>query len=91
MDLYHDGMRVLQARHEGREVPDWPVANRMRKTFYDEDREFIQSSPFFFLSMADGEEPSVYVPSEGYTPPDPPWKSMPWVKEVFDKERWGDA
>ena len=33
------------------------------------------------------EEPSVYVPREGYKPPDPPWKSMPIVKDIFDKER----
>src|SRR5262245_53776923 len=33
------------------------------------------------------EEPSVYVPREGYRPPDPPWKSMPFVKDVFEGER----
>jgi hypothetical protein len=27
------------------------------------------------------------VPREGYKPPDPPWKSMPHVKDIFDKER----
>src|SRR5262245_52122057 len=29
------------------------------------------------------EEPSVYVPRAGYKPPDPPWKSMPFVKDIF--------
>src|SRR5678816_4439402 len=30
------------------------------------------------------EETSVYVPREGYRPPDPPWKSMPFVKDIFE-------
>jgi hypothetical protein len=33
------------------------------------------------------EGPSVYVPREGYKPPDPLWKSMPFVKDIFDEER----
>jgi uncharacterized protein len=196
MDFYHDGMRELQDRYEGRAVADRLVSNRMRKQFNQADREFIESSSFFFLATAtpqsvdcsfkggdpgfvrvigenvvawpdydgnrmyrslgniacnarvgllfirmDGklynnaarlrvnglatidesaaaiagipgakrlvrvtadhifgncpryipklslEEPSVYVPREGYKPPDPPWKSMPMVKDIFDKER----
>lgn len=33
------------------------------------------------------EEPSIYVPGDGYTPPDPAWKSMPFMKDIFDRER----
>jgi hypothetical protein len=33
------------------------------------------------------EETSVYVPREGYRPPDPPWKSMPFVKDIFEEEQ----
>jgi uncharacterized protein len=196
MDFYHRGMRELQDRYEGRSVADRLAANRMRTTFNEADREFIESSPFFFLSTAtpesvdcsfkggdpgfvrvigenivawpdydgnrmyrslgnivhnprvgllfislDGkrfnnaarlrvngraeidesaaavagipgakrlvrvtadhiftncpryipkfslEEPSIYVPREGSSPPDPAWKSMPFVKDIFDKER----
>ena len=196
MDFYHDGMRELQDRYEGRSVADRLAANRMRTKFNDVDRQFIESSPFFFLSTAtpesvdcsfkggtpgfvrvvgdnvvawpdydgnrmyrslgnvrrnprvgllfirfDGklfnnagrlrvngraeidespaaiaglpgakrlvrvtadhiftncpryipklslEEPSKYVPKEGYRPPDPPWKSMPFVKDIFERER----
>ena len=32
-------------------------------------------------------EPSVYTPREGYEPPDPAWKSKPFVKDIFDGER----
>ena len=195
MEFYHDGMRELQDRYEGRAVADRLAANRMRAQFNDADREFIESSPFFFLATStpqsvdcsfkggqpgfvrvmsenvvawpdydgnrmyrslgniacnprvgllfirmDGklynnaarlringraqidesaaaiagipgakrlvrvtadhiftncpryipklssEEPSVYVPREGYKPPDPLWKSMPFVKDIFDEE-----
>ena len=196
MTFYHDGMRELQDRYEGRAVPDKLEERRLRTVFNDEDREFIETSPFFFLSTAspdsvdcsfkggepgfvrvtgdntiawpdydgnrmyrslgnimlnprvgllfirfDGklynaggrlringhaeidespeaieglpgakrllrvtaehifpncpryipklaiEEPSVYVPREGYEPPDPDWKSRPYLKPIFDKER----
>ncbi len=196
MAYYHDGMRALQDRYEGRAVPDRLEANRMRRAFNEADRDFIESSPFFFLSTAsaesvdcsfkggdpgfvrvvgdnavawpdydgnrmyrslgnitansrvgllfirfDGklfngagrlringlaefddspeaicdlpgakrlirvtaehifsncpryiprmamEEASVYTPREGHTPPDPDWKSMPFVKDVFEAER----
>src|SRR5215211_7863100 len=52
MDFYHDGMRELQDRYEGRAVADRPVSNRMRKQFNQADREFIESSSFFFLATA---------------------------------------
>jgi hypothetical protein len=32
------------------------------------------------------EEASAYVPREDYRPPEPPWKSMPFVKDIFDEE-----
>jgi uncharacterized protein len=196
MVYYHDGMRKLQDRYEGRTVPDRLEANRMRRRFNEADREFIEASPFFFLATAtpesvdcsfkggepgfirvvddnvvawpdydgnrmyrslgnisrsprvgllfirfDGrhfngagrlringraeiddskaaiaglpgakrlvrvtadhiftncpryipkmafEEISAYVPRDGHAPPEPPWKSMPFVKDVFDEER----
>ena len=200
MEFYHQGMRALQDRYEGREVPDRLADNRRRTAFNEADREFIETSAFFFLSTAtpesvdcsfkggapgfvrvtgentlawpdfdgnrmyrslgniqasprvgllfirfDGtlfnnagrlrigghaeidespaaiegiagakrlirvtaehiftncpryipkltlEEPSAYVPAEGYTPPDPAWKSMPFMKDVFDRERSDDT
>jgi predicted pyridoxine 5'-phosphate oxidase superfamily flavin-nucleotide-binding protein len=198
MDFYHHGMRELQDRYEGRSVADRLANNRMRTKFNRGDREFIESSSFFFLATAtpesvdcsfkggmpgfvrvigdnivawpdydgnrmyrslgnivhnprvgllficvDGklfnnaarlringraeidesgeatagipgakrfvrvtadhiftncpryipklslEEPSIYVPREGYNPPDPAWKSMSFIKDIFDKERGG--
>lgn len=196
MTFFHSGMRELQDRYEGREVPDRLEQHRMRTEFNDEDQKFIESSPFFFLSTAspesvdcsfkggepgfvrvtgpnslewpdydgnrmyrslgnilqsprvgllfirfDGtqfnnalrlrvngtaeidetsdaiantpgakrivklsaehifpncpryipklrmEEESAHIPRDGYAPPDPAWKSMPFIKDVFDKER----
>ena len=52
MDFFHDGMRELQDRYEGRAVPDRLAANRMRKAFNESDREFIETSPFFFLATS---------------------------------------
>ncbi len=200
MEFYHDGMREMQDRYEGRAIPDRLAANRVRTKFNAEDRECIETSPFFFLSTAtpesvdcsfkggepgfvrvigenvvawpdydgnrmyrslgnigrsprvgllfvrfDGklfnkagrlrisghaeidesdeaianlpgakrlvrvtaehiftncpryipkmvtESESVYLPRDGYSPPDPEWKSMPFVKDVFDKEIKGSG
>ncbi|MGY9056393.1 MAG: pyridoxamine 5'-phosphate oxidase family protein [Alphaproteobacteria bacterium] len=199
MVYYHEGMRALQDRYEGRAVPDRLESSRMRRVFNEADCELIETSPFFFLSTAsedsvdcsfkggepgfvrvvadnvvawpdydgnrmyrslgnitvsprvgllfirlDGklfngaarirvngtaevddspeaiaglpgakrlirvtaehiftncpryiptmgvEDASIYSPREGYEPPDPPWKSMDFVKDVFDEERSGD-
>lgn len=199
MVYYHDGMRALQDRYEGREVADRLEKHRRRDAFNEEDRAFIETSQFFFLSTAtaesvdcsfkggepgfvrvmgpntiawpdydgnrmyrslgnilksprvgllfirfDGkrfnaasrlrvsghaeidetpevieglpgakrlvrvtaehiftncpryiptlglEKASEYVPREDYTPPDPEWKSMPFMKDVFDREREGE-
>ena len=48
MVYYHDGMRALQDRYEGRAIPDRLETHRMRRAFNDEDRALIESSPFFF-------------------------------------------
>jgi len=52
MSFFHPGMRELQDRFEGRAVPDRLADNRMRTAFSDTDREFIETSSFFFLSTA---------------------------------------
>ena len=52
MDFYHDGMRQLQDRYEGRSVADRLARYRMRAEFNEGDREFIESSAFFFLATA---------------------------------------
>lgn len=52
MSFFHPGMRELQDRFEGRAVPDRLANNRMRTAFSDTDREFIETSSFFFLSTA---------------------------------------
>ncbi len=55
MSFYHPGMRELQDRFEGRAVPDRLADNRMRTAFSDNDRKFIETSSFFFLSTATAE------------------------------------
>lgn len=52
MVYYHEGMRAMQDRYEGREVPDRLAKHRMRQAFNEADREFIASSSFFFLATA---------------------------------------
>ena len=52
MSFFPSGMRELQDRFEGRAVPDRLADNRMRTAFSDTDREFIETSSFFFLSTA---------------------------------------
>ncbi len=55
MAYYHDGMRELQDRYEGREVPDRLAVHRMRRAFNEGDRELIETAPFFFLATASDE------------------------------------
>lgn len=52
MVYYHEGMRAMQDRYEGRAVPDRLAEHRMRHAFNDADRAFIEGSSFFFLSTA---------------------------------------
>ncbi len=55
MAYYHEGMRELQDRYEGRLVPDRLEKNRMRTEFNDQDREQIETSSFFFLATSSEE------------------------------------
>ena len=197
MDFFHEQMRALQDRYEGRAVADRLEEHRMRTRFNADDRALIETAPFFFLATAsetsvdcsfkggepgfvriageselvwpdydgnrmyrslgniertervgllflsieggrfdgsaarlringrarvvDGdpeqarfpgakrlvrleadhifpncpryiprmrlEEPSVYAPRDGHTPPDPEWKGKDWVRDVFEAER----
>lgn len=55
MAFFHPGMRELQDRYEGRAVPDRLAAKRMRTSFSETDKTFIESSPFFFLATSSSE------------------------------------
>ncbi len=55
MDFYHDGMRELQDRYEGRAVADRLEKHRARPTFNDDDRGLIEGAAFFFLASAAGD------------------------------------
>ena len=52
MTFYHDGMRELQDRYEGRAVADRIQELRMHKQFTDQEKDFIESVPFFFLATS---------------------------------------
>lgn len=55
MSFYHDGMRELQDRYEGRAVADRLERHRMHATFTEQEREIIEAAPFFFLATATAE------------------------------------
>ena len=55
MSMYHEGQRHLQDRYRGRAVADRLEQHRMHRTFTDSDREFIETSRFFFLATACGD------------------------------------
>ena len=50
---YHEGMRQLQDRFQTRPLADRLDERLGRSVFTVEDREFIESRPFFFLATAD--------------------------------------
>jgi predicted pyridoxine 5'-phosphate oxidase superfamily flavin-nucleotide-binding protein len=51
--VYHRGNRELQDRFDSRRIADRLVEVLHRTAFSDEDREFIESRPMFFLATAD--------------------------------------
>jgi uncharacterized protein len=53
--FYHDGMRSLQDRFDGRRVADALAAHRVRHDFWDEDRPMIEQASFFFIASSFGE------------------------------------
>lgn len=52
-DAYHEGMRALQDRFDTRRLADRLDETLARRAFTDEDRQFIESRPLFFLATAD--------------------------------------
>ena len=53
--FYHDGMRALQDRFDGRRVADGLAAHRRRYDFWPDDRVMIETSPFFFIATSYGD------------------------------------
>jgi len=51
--MYHDGMRQLQEARETRTLADRLEEVTVRAEFTEEDREFIECCPMFFLATAD--------------------------------------
>ena len=54
-EFYHDGMRALQDRFDGRRVADQLAAHRRRYDFWDSDRALIEATPFFFIATSYGD------------------------------------
>jgi len=52
---YHDGMRQLQDARDTRAIADRLTQVTLRAVFTEEDREFIQRCPMFFIATADAE------------------------------------
>ncbi|HEX3575004.1 MAG TPA: pyridoxamine 5'-phosphate oxidase family protein, partial [Rhodopila sp.] len=53
--FYHDGMRALQDRFDGRRAADGLAAHRRRWEFWDDDRAMIENAPFFFIATSFGD------------------------------------
>jgi len=53
--FFHDGMRELQDRYDGRRVADAIASHRLHADFWDDERELIESSPCFFIATSWGE------------------------------------
>ncbi len=53
--MYHDGSRSLQDHFDSRRIADRLIEILHRVQFTQEDREFIESRPMFFLATADAE------------------------------------
>jgi len=53
--FYHEGMRELQDRFDGRRVADALERHRLHGEFWDSDRELIEGAPFFFIATTWGD------------------------------------
>jgi hypothetical protein len=53
--FYHDGMRGIQDRFDGRRVADSLAAHRRRYDFWDADRLMIEAAAFFFIATSYGD------------------------------------
>ena len=53
--MYHDGMRKLQDARETRSLADRLEQVTVHVAFTDDDRNFIERSPMFFLATADAD------------------------------------
>ncbi len=53
--FYHDGMRALQDRFDGRRIADQLATHRRRYDFWEDDRVMIASAPFFFIATSYGD------------------------------------
>ena len=54
MAMYHEGNRELQSRFQSSALADRLVEKTQRSRFNDADKEFVESSAFFFLATCDG-------------------------------------
>jgi hypothetical protein len=48
--FYHDGMRALQDRYDGRRVADALYKHRTHNEFWPDEVEMIREAPFFFIA-----------------------------------------
>src|SRR3954454_16625728 len=53
--MYHEGNRRLQDQFDSRRISDRLEQKLMRREFSVDDKQFIESLPYFFLATADAE------------------------------------
>src|SRR5215204_2967955 len=53
--MYHEGNRQLQDQFDSRRISDRLEEKLMRKEISADDKQFIESLPYFFLATADAE------------------------------------
>ena len=53
--MYHDGNRRLQDEFDSRRIADRLEEKLTRTAFTDDDKAFIESTPYFFIATADAE------------------------------------
>jgi uncharacterized protein len=53
--MYHEGNRSLQDRFDSRRISDRLEEKLTRAAFTDDDKAFIESTPYFFLATADAQ------------------------------------
>jgi len=53
--MYHEGNRKLQDKFDSRRISDRLEEKLMRTAFTADDKQYIESLPYFFLATADAD------------------------------------
>jgi len=87
--LYHEGNRVFQDEFESRRLAD-RLEKMSRTEFSDDDKSFVESCIYFFMTTADASghpDCSFKAGTPGFVRVEPAWKGFDSFRDVVPPRR----